>query len=83
MRLGALFSGGKDSALAMYLAQQQGHEIACLGSMQTESKDSYMFHYPNFEIVKLQAGAMDIPLVTGTTKGEKEKELWDLKKLVL
>ena len=39
-----------------------------------------MFHTPNIDITLLQSQAMELPLVRVVTKGEKEKELVDLKR---
>ncbi|MEW5897484.1 MAG: diphthine--ammonia ligase [Nanoarchaeota archaeon] len=82
MKLAALFTGGKDSTYAIYLAKQQGHEIACLITMKSENPHSYMFHTPAIELTKLQAEAMELPIFFGKTKGEKEKELLDLEKTI-
>ena len=81
MRLGALFSGGKDSTFAIYKSRKE-HVVMCLVSMISENPHSYMFHTPNISLVKLQAEAMGLPLVQAGTKGEKEKELKDLKRAV-
>jgi len=81
MKLGVLFSGGKDSTLAMHMAEKE-HEISCLLSMKSENNESYMFHTPNIDITELQAESLNLPLVTGFTKGEKEAELSDLKDLI-
>lgn len=82
MKLGVLYSGGKDSTLALIKAQQS-HEIACLISIVSTNKESFMFHTPNIDVTLLQSQAMGIPLVRVTTKGEKEKELEDLKKAIV
>ena len=82
MKLALLFSGGKDSCLAMHYAMQE-HEISCLISVVSENKESYMFHVPNIELTSVQAKAMQLPLIQQITKGEKEKELIDLKKAIL
>ena len=79
LRIGALFSSGKDSTYAVHIMQKMNYEISCLITIKSENKDSYMFHTPNIEMVNLQAEAMNIPLVSVNTKGEKEKELEDLK----
>ncbi|MFH1421006.1 MAG: diphthine--ammonia ligase [Candidatus Aenigmatarchaeota archaeon] len=81
MKLGVLFSGGKDSCYALYKASKE-HEIACLLSVFSENPESYMFHTPNIKSVSLQSQAMQIPLLTRTTKGMKEEELEDLKALI-
>jgi diphthine-ammonia ligase len=79
MKLGVLFSGGKDSCYAMHKAMQKKHEIACLISVLSENEESYMFHTPNIGLTKLQAEAIGIPLLQKKTKGVKEEELSDLK----
>ena len=43
MKLAVLYSGGKDSNYALYLAQQYRHEVSCLVSMKSKNKESYMF----------------------------------------
>ncbi|MFH0831266.1 MAG: diphthine--ammonia ligase [archaeon] len=78
MKLAVLFSGGKDSCLALYKAMQE-HEIACLINILSENEASYMFHVPNAHITKMQAEAIGLPLIQKTTKGVKEEELKDLK----
>ena len=82
MKVGVLFSGGKDSTFALAWAIQQGWEIACLLSMKSENPESYMFHFPNIELVDKQAECLDIPILSIKTKGEKEEELKDLKQLL-
>ena len=54
MKLGSLFSGGKDSAFAIYLAQKQGHTITCLLSVFPRSNESHLLHHPNLKWTKLQ-----------------------------
>ena len=78
MKLAALFTGGKDSTYAIYLAQQAGHEITCLITIQSDNPDSYMFHTPAIELTELQAEAMEMPHIIASTEGEKETELEDL-----
>jgi len=78
MRAAALFSGGKDSALAAWHAMQQGVEVAVLVTLLPESTASYMFHHPNVEWTALQASASGIPQIMRKTAGEKEAELGDL-----
>ncbi|MFA6889319.1 MAG: diphthine--ammonia ligase [Candidatus Woesearchaeota archaeon] len=82
MKLGVLFSGGKDSTYAAWLAKQEGHEIVCLISLISENKESYMFHTPAITMTQKQAELIGIPLITHITKGEKEKELVDLKNAI-
>ena len=80
MRLACLFSGGKDSTYALYLILKQGHDVKYLVSVFPESLESYMFHYPMIEKTIDQAAAIGIEQIIVRTKGEKEKELEDLKK---
>lgn len=82
MKLALLFSGGKDSCLALHIAKQQGHEIKYLLSVIPENFDSYMFHKPYPDLLKKQAENLGIELITIKTKGIENKELADLKNLV-
>ncbi len=81
MRLGVLFSGGKDSTLALQYASEK-EEVACLITIISENKESYMFHTPNIDVSALQAEALGLPRVARYTKGEKEKELEDLERAI-
>ena len=82
MKLGVLFSGGKDSTMATWLAKKEGHEIACLITLHSENPDSYMFHTPSIKRTETQADVMGLPLITKDTKGVKEKELEDLEDII-
>ncbi len=77
MRLGVLFSGGKDSTLALHLASEK-ETVACLITVVSKNKESYMFHTPNIDVTALQADALELPLVSVVTEGKKEEELVDL-----
>ena len=77
MKLAALLSGGKDSLYAAY--QCNAHEIKYVISVISENPESYMFHVPNIHLVEEQASLMGIPYLQAQTKGEKEKELDDLR----
>jgi len=78
MKIAILYSGGKDSNYALYLASKE-NEISCLISMISENKESYMFQTPGNEFIKYQAKALEIPIIEYETKGEKELELTDMK----
>jgi len=82
MKLASLFSGGKDSVYSCYIAKKQGDEIACLISMLSKNKESYMFHTPSIEKTKYQAKSMNMPLIIHKTNGEKEEELKDLEEAI-
>jgi len=82
MRTGVLFSGGKDSCLALHKAIECGKKIDCLLSLMPENIDSFMFHKPDLKLLKKQAEMLDLPLVIQKTKGRQDEELGDLRKLV-
>ncbi len=73
MRLGILFSGGKDSNYVLYRAKKEGHEVPVLINV-VSGEDSYLFHTINYNIVDLQAKALDIPLERIYTNVEREYE---------
>lgn len=81
MKLAVMFSGGKDSVLALMKAKQKD-EVVCLISVISRNRESYMFHTPNIGITELQADSMGLPLVKRFTEGEKERELEDLKEAI-
>jgi len=81
MRLGVLFSGGKDSTLALHKAAEK-EEVVCLITLVSENKESFMFHTPNIDITALQAEAMGLPLIKKATKGKPEEELKDLEEAI-
>ena len=77
MKLGVLFSGGKDSVFACYRAMDK-NQVACLITLISKNPYSYMFHTPNIQQTCLQAKAMGVPQFIWPTMGEKERELDDL-----
>lgn len=82
MKVGVLFSGGKDSTYATYLAKKNNYDVSCLISIFSKNKESYMFHTPSVSKTKQQAKIMDIPIIVQKTKGEKEIELNDLENAI-
>ena len=83
MKVGLLFSGGKDSTYAAWLSRKEGYALSCLISIVSSNEESFMFHTPSISKVKEQAKVMEIPLVVVGTQGEKEKELEDLEKAIV
>ncbi len=81
MKLGVLFSGGKDSTLALHKAAEK-EEVACLITLVSQNKESYMFHTPNINWTRLQAEALELPLISKETLGKKEDELADLEEAI-
>jgi len=82
MKLGVLFSGGKDSTYSAFLAKKQGHELICLISLLSKNQDSYMFQHVQREKIQEIADKIGIPVIFQETKGEKEEELKDLEKAI-
>jgi len=77
LRSAVLFSGGKDSGLALDYALKYTN-VKCLIIIQSKNSESYMFHTPNIEWAKTQAECTNIPYIVQITAGEKETELKDL-----
>ena len=76
MKLASLFSGGKDSTYAIYVAKKQGHDVKCLLSVFPKSDESHLLHHPNMKWTKLQSESMNIPQLTITsTSDETDNEL--------
>ena len=79
MNVAVLFSGGKDSTMALYSALEHGEDVKYLLSMKSTNKESYMFHVPNIHMTDLLAKSLEIPIITVETQGIKEEELKDLR----
>lgn len=79
MQVAVLFTGGKDSSLALYRSLQGGCEIVCLVSMIPRRENSWMFHYPNMHLIDLYSDATGFPILKSETSGVKEEEVEDLK----
>ena len=80
MKLGVLFSGGKDSSYALYKARKE-NEIKVLITIDSKNKDSFMFHTPIDKVQELSK-KINLPLIKVKTEGRKEEELEDLKKAI-
>jgi len=78
LNVAVLYSGGKDSNLALWIMKRQNYNISCLISIVPESNDSYMYQKPDVSVLKKQAKALEVPLITKKTKGIKEEELKEL-----
>lgn len=83
MKLAALFSGGKDSAYAIYLAKKQGHDVKCLVSILPKSEESHLLHHPNLKWTKLQSELMEIPQITLESDSDDTANELDLIKTIL
>jgi len=78
MKLGILYSGGKDSNYALFKSLKQ-NRVECLITLSSQNPNSYMFQSVGNNLIEYQSKALEIPLIKFPTKGEKEKELEDLK----
>ncbi len=76
MRLAAMYSGGKDSTMAMYTAVQMGHNISCIVTIKPTDKASWIFHTPNLDVVPLIAESMGVEHISiesdGTEAGDMD-----------
>ena len=81
MKLGVLFSGGKDSAFACLRAMEK-EEVTCLITVLPVNPESYLFHTPNIRLTHLQAEAAGLPLVTVESGGIEEAEVADLARVI-
>jgi len=77
-----LFSGGKDSCLALHKAKLADYDIKYLLAVIPENFDSFMFHKPYLNLLEKQAEMLDIDLIIQGSKCEEEKEVVDLKELI-
>lgn len=74
MRVCVLYSGGKDSNLALLKAHEE-FDVSCLVTLSPKSEESSIFHYPNTELVKLQAESLEIPLIMKACSDDEESGL--------
>ena len=72
MKVAVLFSGGKDSCLALHKALLEGYEVRYLLNVDVENEDSFMFHKPNLKLLKMQGEMLGIDLAVVKSKGEEE-----------
>lgn len=79
MKVAALFSGGKDSSYAVFVARHYAWEVTHLVTAFSESPESYMYHVPAIELTRLASQAIGLPLVEVVTPPEPEKELIPLR----
>lgn len=77
--MAALYSGGKDSTLAMYLALQMGHEVPYIVSIVPVAKESWIFHVPNIDLVPMIAVSMGCTSVMAETAGSERGDMEALK----
>lgn len=81
-RLVSLLSTGKDSCLATQRMIDYNYNIVCFATIHSENPDSYMSHTPKTQHAETISKKSNIPLLQRTSKGKKEEELEDYKKLL-
>ncbi len=81
MRVACLFSGGKDSTYAAYVAMQRGWEVSALLTIRPADPESMMFHVPNLALTALQADAMGVPRLEETAAAGEDGELDALRRI--
>ncbi len=74
MKVCVLYSGGKDSNLALLKAYNI-FDVSCLVTLIPRSEKSYLFHYPNVDLVRLQAKALNIPIIIDECMDDEESSL--------
>jgi len=73
IRAAVLFSGGKDSVYATYIAQQQHFDVVGTITIIPSVSDSYMFHVPNARLASTISSAMGIPNLTAEVPAEQDE----------
>lgn len=82
MKAVVLFSGGKDSCLALHKAIQEGYEIERILAVIPKGKDAWMFHTPNIDLIKKQAKELGFKFDMVSAEIGEKKELESLTKLL-
>lgn len=63
MNVAVMFSGGKDSCYAIKHCLDNGWNIEALIAVKPVSDEAYLWHYATVELTRLQAEAMQLPLI--------------------
>ncbi len=63
MKVAILYSGGKDSTMALYYALQKGWDVVALVAVKPKNTEAYLWHYSTVEWTLLSSQAMNIPLI--------------------
>ena len=82
MKLAVLFSGGKDSSLALHKVLKRGDEVLYLLNIFSKNEDSFMFHKQDFGLLEAQVDRLGIEMISVESEGRKEEELDDLRELI-
>lgn len=83
MDVAILYSGGKDSTLAIEYALEKNWNIKYLLSVKPNRTDCYLFHFATVELTKKMAEILGIKhIYTTCTDADPEKEAMIVKKIV-
>ncbi len=63
MKVAVMYSGGKDSTMALKYALEQGWEIDSLVSVKPKNTESFLYQYATVEWTVLSAEALGIPVI--------------------
>ena len=74
MKVAVLFSGGKDSILALQDSLKKGDEVRYLVSFFSENPEPYMYNYSGMSVAIMQSLSLGLKLVTKKLEPGKEKE---------
>ncbi len=82
MKVAALFSGGKDSTYALYVAQQMGWNVSDLLTIIPRGDDSMLYHIPNIDLTPLLSECLGICLSSQEAELGEAQELDALRKVL-
>lgn len=82
MKLAVLFSGGKDSCLALHKVLEDGHDVRYLLNINPRNVDSFMFHKQDGGLLDAQVERLGIKMVSVESEGVENEELDDLSRLI-
>ncbi|MBT7102088.1 diphthine--ammonia ligase [archaeon] len=82
MKLGVLFSGGKDSCLALHKVLEEGRDVKYLLNINPRNIDSFMFHKQDKGLLDAQVERLGIEMVSVESEGVENEELDDLSRLI-
>jgi diphthine-ammonia ligase len=80
LRLAILFSGGKDSSYTIMKAKEKNLDVCLLFTLNPRSSKSWLFHHPFIQWTRLQAEAMNLPIMTYDVESEGEGERDELER---
>jgi ABC transporter with metal-binding/Fe-S-binding domain ATP-binding protein len=76
VKVGVLFSGGKDSSYTAYkIAMSSEFSLTCLITLLPADPESFLFHHINSKWTSLQAEAMKVPHLTFKSKSDERVDL--------